>query len=94
MQSDFKKSGRLGCSQCYETFAEGLLPLLRSMHKGEQHVGKCPTRMAGNETLLEQLKLLKQDLENAIKAENFETAAKLRDQIRKLEQKHPAPGKS
>src|SRR5664279_5371328 len=32
-QSDFKKTGRLGCSACYDTFAEGLGTLLKSMHK-------------------------------------------------------------
>src|SRR6059058_2840785 len=32
-QSDFKKTGRLGCSACYVTFAEGLNALLKAMHK-------------------------------------------------------------
>lgn len=85
-QSDFKKSGRLGCSKCYETFAEGLLSLLRSMHKGEQHIGKSPTRHAQDLAATEQMKALRRDLEQAIDSENFEAAARLRDQIRKLEQ--------
>ena len=85
-QSDFKKSGRLGCSRCYTTFAEGLQALLRSMHKGEQHVGKSPTHHARDLAATEQLKALRHDLEQAIAAENFEGAARLRDQIRKLEQ--------
>src|ERR1039458_4041734 len=33
-QADFKKSGRLGCPECYRTFAEGLAGLLKTMHKG------------------------------------------------------------
>ena len=45
-QADFKKAGRLGCSQCYTTFAEGLEGLLKSMHKGTKHVGKVPARPA------------------------------------------------
>ena len=39
-QADFKKTGRLGCAQCYETFAEGLNSLLKAMHKGTDHNGK------------------------------------------------------
>ena len=41
-QADFKKSGRLGCPECYQTFAEGLEGLLKTMHKGTRHVGKVP----------------------------------------------------
>ncbi len=41
-QADFKKSGRLGCPECYATFAEGLAGLLKTMHKGTRHVGKAP----------------------------------------------------
>src|SRR4029079_7929153 len=38
--ADFKKTGRLGCPECYITFAEGLQGLLKSMHKGTRHAGK------------------------------------------------------
>ncbi len=33
-QADFKKTGRLGCSECYQTFSESLGNLLKAMHKG------------------------------------------------------------
>src|SRR5207302_3395068 len=39
-QQDFKKTGRLGCPACYDTFAEGLQSLLKGMHKGTAHHGK------------------------------------------------------
>ena len=39
-QADFKKAGRLGCPDCYETFSEPLGSLLKTMHKGTRHVGK------------------------------------------------------
>ncbi len=89
-QSDFKKSGRLGCAQCYDTFSEGLSPLLKSMHKGEQHIGKTPPGHSENLAFAERLKILKRDLEHAVKAENFEAAASLRDRIKKLEQESRA----
>ena len=41
-QADFKKAGRLGCPECYQTFSEALEGLLKTMHKGTRHVGKAP----------------------------------------------------
>ena len=43
-QADFKKTGRLGCPECYEAFAQELAPMLRAMHRRVQHVGKHPSR--------------------------------------------------
>ena len=43
-QTDFKKTGRLGCSHCFEVFGSGLDSLLKAMHKGTRHVGKVPSR--------------------------------------------------
>ena len=84
-QSDFKKTGRLGCSNCYETFFEGLDPLLKTMHKGTKHVGKVPARLFREIELSTQLKDLREGLERSVSAEDYEEAAKLRDQIRHLE---------
>lgn len=91
-QSDFKKSGRLGCSRCYETFEANLMPLLKGMHKGEQHIGKVPPGFSTNQVSAEKLKLLRRELDAAVRSENFEAAAQIRDRIRKLEQeKNVAP---
>ena len=84
-QSDFKKTGRLGCSVCYVTFAEGLGSLLKAMQKGTEHVGKLPQRASREIELGDRMKALNSDLEKAVKEENYETAASLRDQIKKLE---------
>ena len=84
-QADFKKTGRLGCSVCYVTFAEGLGSLLKAMQKGTEHVGKLPQRAHREIELGDRMKALTSDLEKAVKEENYETAASLRDQIKKLE---------
>lgn len=80
--ADFKKSGRLGCAACYETFAESLGSLLKSMHKGTRHVGKVPQAQKQTRDYSAQLKALHQQLDQAIAAENFEQAAVLRDEIK------------
>ena len=84
-QADFKKTGRLGCALCYDTFAEGLDSLLKAMHKGTTHVGKVPARLQREFQFNAQMKGLRQDLAKAVADEKYETAAELRDQIKLLE---------
>src|SRR6266852_6330328 len=73
-QTDFKKAGRLGCSECYTTFAEGLEGLLKSMHKSTRHVGKVPAALKQSRDLNERLKYLQKKLDKAVTAEDFEQA--------------------
>ena len=86
-QADFKKAGRLGCARCYEIFRDGLDGLLRTMHKGTRHVGKVPTSLRENKSLKERLKGLQTKLEAAVAAEDFENAALLRDEIKKMKER-------
>jgi protein arginine kinase activator len=83
-QADFKKSGRLGCPECYQTFAEGLGGLLKTMHKGTRHAGKTPEALRSSRDLSDRLKTLQIKLAKAIKDENFEQAASLRDEIKAM----------
>ena len=84
-QADFKKTGRLGCANCYTTFADGLSTLLKGMHKGTEHVGKVPARLAKTLERESALKTLQRDLRKAVADENYESAASIRDQIRHLD---------
>jgi len=79
--ADFKKAGRLGCAECYTTFAEGLESLLKTMHKGTKHVGKVPQSLKQSQDLSEKLKSLQNKLDKAVAEEDFETAARVRDEI-------------
>lgn len=84
---NFRKLGRLGCSECYEAFKKELSPLLKRIHGSDRHVGKVPLK--GGKTIKETRTLqdLKMQLEKAIQMEEFEEAAKLRDKIKDLENK-------
>ena len=86
-QADFKKAGRLGCAQCYHTFADGLEQLLKSMHKGTRHRGKIPAAMRESQDLSERLKSLQKKLEKAVSEENFEQAAQCRDEIKETKER-------
>jgi protein arginine kinase activator len=81
-QGDFKKTARLGCSECYQVFAEGLAGMLKGMHKGTQHRGKMPPAIKRIVEAKVHLDELEQQLKAAIASENFESAAKLRDEIK------------
>ncbi|MFH0731438.1 MAG: UvrB/UvrC motif-containing protein [Candidatus Omnitrophota bacterium] len=94
--SDFRKIGRLGCSDCYMAFNKALLPLLKNIHGSTHHTGKEPKALpAGGETehpeeikeltSYEKIQHLKQKLQQAIRSEDYEKAAALRDRIRDLE---------
>jgi protein arginine kinase activator len=85
-QADFKKAGRLGCSECYVTFSEGLDGLLKSMHKGIKHVGKVPAAMQQTRDFNERIKSLQKKLDKAVSEEDFEQAAVLRDEIKAMKE--------
>ena len=90
-QADFKKSGRLGCPECYKTFSEGLSGLLKTMHKGTHHVGKAPEALRATRENADHLKTLQKKLAKAIESENFEEAAQLRDELKQITERSTAP---
>lgn len=93
-QADFKKSGRLGCPECYNVFSEGLEGLLKTMHKATKHVGKVPQALKAVRDFKEKMKSLQKKLDKAVAEENFEQAAQLRDELKQLKEKPgaTAPG--
>ncbi len=84
-QADFKKTGRLGCAECWSSFDGALKPLIKAMHKGQRHVGKIPSRAAHTVLVSEQIKELNDELDRAVRDEKYEDAALIRDKIRELE---------
>lgn len=83
--ADLKKTGRLGCPDCYRIFATHLEPMLQNMHKGLQHLGKKPHAAPERISRQATLETLRASLAEAVAGEQYERAAALRDQIRSLE---------
>jgi len=79
-RSDLRKTSLLGCPECYETFKEEMEPMLAAMHKGTRHVGKVPAAKRVTAEILRAQAALCQ----AVEDQNFEEAAKLRDDIQAL----------
>ena len=90
-QADFKKSGRLGCPDCYRTFSQAMEGLLKTMHKGTRHVGKVPVAQQAANEAGDRLKALQKKLAKAVESEDFEQAAVLRDEIKKASARPTAP---
>ncbi|WP_437224877.1 UvrB/UvrC motif-containing protein [Planctomicrobium sp. SH661] len=81
----FRSQGRLGCPRDYEVFHSELLPLLESIHGETQHVGKFPPKVSENSRRQHELIRLKNELKSAVDEEQYELAAKVRDQIQLIE---------
>ncbi|MDD5015338.1 MAG: UvrB/UvrC motif-containing protein [Atribacterota bacterium] len=83
--NEFKRSGKLGCSVCYHDFRVQLTPLLRRLHGNSEHVGKTPRHSRGELNKIKKIKQLRKELQKMVLKEEYEKAAKMRDEILKLE---------
>ena len=84
---EFRNQGLLGCPHDYDAFAEPLARLLERAHEGgTHHVGKAPKSVGVRRTTQQDVRRLKRTLAEAVAAEDYERAARLRDQIRQLEE--------
>lgn len=94
---EFIHGGKFGCANCYDTFQNKIDPILKNLHASNQHVGRKskitkpklnkvdspkeePSKVASSKT-----DELKEKLKQAIKEERYEDAAKIRDEIKKLD---------
>ena len=89
--NQFKEQGRLGCPDCYEAFTASLTPLLADMHHSLQHAGKVPVRQFGRLALSKRSGALQRELEAAITEERYEDAARLRDELRTINEQAAEP---
>lgn len=83
-EARFTESGQVGCDQCYQTFRNWLLPLIRRVHGSVSHRGRIPERQGAQLVIEREIEKLRHDIQNAISEERFEDAATLRDRIKDL----------
>ena len=82
---DIIRSGMLGCSDCYTTFYDRLLPSLQRIHGKLKHIGKVGQIMGETACKTNKIDSLKQELAKAVEEQNYEQAAILRDKIKEEE---------
>lgn len=82
----FQQVGRLGCSECYQSFSEDIIGRLSSMHRGLFHIGRSPAGAYQGSQRAKRLQEMEKTLRDMVANENYEEAARLRDEIRKLQE--------
>ncbi len=82
---EIASNGKVGCPICYEAFREELSRLIGSIHGTTSHQGRIPSRHRARKERDKLLKEKKQALAEAVEKEDYERAALLRDEVRKLE---------
>lgn len=83
--AEFRRSGKLGCGDCYASFASRLDPLLRRIHGSTRHTGKIIRKTGERAELRRELTELQKKLDDAVRDEKFEDAAGLRDRMKAIQ---------
>ncbi len=81
---EFVSKGKLGCGECYSAFHDRLLRPLKQIHGTYEHVGKIPERGGGELKNSRRLDKLKMSLDKAVREQEFEKAAEIRDEIKAI----------
>ena len=99
---DIVNTGKLGCGNCYNVFEERLDPIIKKIQGSNRHTGRIGKIMDNNiekkindnnkekntnQKEISKIDKLQEDLKQAIKEERYEDAAKIRDEIKELEDK-------
>lgn len=84
---DISSTGKIGCAKCYSVFFEQLIPSVKRIHGNIKHAGKFASA-AGEENIIKnQIQNLNERMKIAIDEQNFEEAAKIRDELKNLKEK-------
>ena len=83
--TNFLELGKFGCANCYEAFDSHLDEIFKRLHNGNtEHTGKIPASYGSTLKIKKEIEELRKQMKVSIESENFEEAAKLRDEVRAL----------
>ena len=83
--NEYRETGKLGCSRCYEAFEKQLKPIIKNMYSYEEYIGKSPKKDDTNIYISKEIRILREELNKAVEQEEYEKAADIRDKIKELE---------
>ncbi len=84
--AEISTSGKVGCAKCYDTFRSRLLPSVERIHGKASHAGKIPHKdETPEDRRKKEIAELKEKLNKAVESQEYEQAAKYRDEIKNLE---------
>lgn len=85
---EFAQLGRFGCGECYKSFRPRLESIMRKIHGSSMHKGKLPVSGSNKPLPIKEEERLENELKKAIKCEDFERAADLRDKLKTIKEDH------
>lgn len=88
--AEFTRTGRVGCKECYGAFCEVLEPVLRQMNGTSVPAHEEAGAEDPPAKPVKRIDQLREAMFAAVNAEEYERAAKLRDEIRALQAQEEA----
>jgi len=85
--NELAKLGKVGCTECYKTFEKELKNTILSYHGNNKYIQENKNITINNDKKTTNIDTLTKSLQQAIENEDYETAAKLRDEIKSLKEK-------
>jgi len=82
--SEFRKQGKLGCSECFRAFEKDVKAIVSQMAARPRHTGKVPRTMVIEQSTGSKGEGLRDELREAVEREEYELAAQLRDRLKEL----------
>lgn len=83
--STIRRTGRVGCTDCYTTFGSQINRLLSHVAGGTHHTGKWPARLTKYKRAFIDRERLRKNLEQALTSEDYERAAEIRDSLQSID---------
>lgn len=81
---EFARDGMAGCPQCYTDFEDELAATIRRVQGKSSHTGRVPAKRKEMQDLRQKIADLESEQKKAIAAEDYERAAQIRDELKKL----------
>jgi protein arginine kinase activator len=81
---DIAKSGKAGCPECYNTFRREFSGIAGRIHGRREHTGRAPRKTSEKNEMKKRIAELEAEQTQAVKNENYERAAEIRDELKRL----------
>jgi len=85
LYGEIRRTGEVGCSQCYAMFERRIRSILERRPAPAQHTGKYPERLLVYKRFFVDRERLRRRLEAAVSEEDYEQAARLRDELAEVD---------
>lgn len=79
---DFRRTGLLGCAECYRVFREEILLTVRRVQGHTHHTGEIPSVSEEKYSFMLERQHLKEEIERAMRAGRYAEAEELQQRLK------------